>query len=158
MSFFDFGYRSKAMQSKEISKQFGEFVYVTIEDNDYFNRARVNVYFRSCFFSNSSCFTDLEQIKQIIKNLKKAKRIALKPTNKETKIGKDIKVVPHIEGYDMLIQLKNDLSNSPTLTWDVKNFNNIDTLARNFTKALKFIEATVKGRRLVTNAYERVDR
>ena len=153
------GYRTKAMQSKEISKQFGEFVYVKIEDNDYFNRARVNVYFRSCFFSSPSHFTDLEQVKQIVKNLKKAKKVLLtKKIDKDVVISKNVKVILSYGGEPMII-LTNENPNNYQLDWDKYKLTNLDTMIRNFNKADKYVEDTVKkSRQVITNLYERVDR
>ena len=156
------GYRSKAMQSKTTNKQFGEFVYISIEDNDYFNRVKITTYLRSSFFtSHPSYFADLEQVKKIIKNLKKAQKILLKEGNtfeNKITISKDVAIVNSCEGYPMII-LNNDNANASQLVWDRTNLENLNVMIRNFNKAVKYVEATVKkGRRVVTNVYERVDR
>ena len=156
-----FGYRrvTPEMKSKYFNKQFGEFVFVSIEDNDWYNKAKVNVWLRSGFFTPSpSHFADLEQVKTIIKNLKKAKKVLLtKKIDKDVVISKNVKVILSYGGEPMII-LTNENPNNYQLDWDKYTLTNLDTMIRNFNKAVKFVEDTVKkSRRIITNVYERVD-
>ncbi len=156
-----FGYRrvTPEMKSKFFNKQFGEFVYISIEDNDWYNKAKITTYLRAGFFTHApSYFSDLEQVKTIIKNLKKAKKVLLtKKIDKDVVIGKNVKVVLSYSGTPMII-LTNENPNASQLDWDAYKLTNLDTMIRNFNKAVKFVEDTVKkSRRIITNVYERVD-